>query len=102
MRQKVQFGIVVELGGGDGIYIKPRGSTLGEWQVKSGLMFYPMAGWQIRQMQLGVIEYDPFTGCWPSEACEEDGTVKQEYMDYVHEHWDEIMERARKVHDQVR
>jgi hypothetical protein len=53
-------------------------------------------------MQFGVTEYDPFTGCWPAEACEEDGTVKQEYMDYVHEHWDEIMERARKAHDSVR
>lgn len=50
-------------------------------------------------MQFGVTEYDPITGCWPSEACEEDGTVKQEYIDYVNEHWDEIMERARRTHD---
>lgn len=49
-------------------------------------------------MQFGVTEYDPFTGCWPAEACEEDGTVKPEYMAYVWEHWDEILERAQALH----
>lgn len=46
MKPKIQFGIV-DLGvSGLGIYAKPRGSTLGEWQVYTGLMFYPMVGWQ--------------------------------------------------------
>lgn len=50
-------------------------------------------------MQFGVTEYDPITGCWPSEACEENGTVKQECIDDVSEHWDEVLERAERLHD---
>jgi hypothetical protein len=49
MKLKIKFEIV-DLdafdGFGRGVYIKPRGSNLGDWQVTSGLMFYPMAGWR--------------------------------------------------------
>ena len=52
MKPKIQFVIItlnvigVDLAvSGIGIYTKPRGATLGEWQASTGLMFYPMVGW---------------------------------------------------------
>jgi len=44
--------------------------------------FYP------GKIMMGVVEYDPLTGCWPNKDVNEDGTVKREALKRVWPDWD--------------